>query len=137
MIDESPRPFVPYWMRGFLLLASFYNLFWAIFIYWFPDSFYKWVTQDQGPAPLIISWQAIGIFFFSVLYFLTALYPRRFRYLIILGILSKLIGGIWFYFHIMEQSVNKKFLFHLIINDLVWVPVFVWIAIWLFRKDRA
>lgn len=136
MEEASPRPFVPYWMRGFLLLASFYNLFWAIFIYWFPDSFYRWVTQRNEDAPLIISWQAIGIFIFSVLYFLTALYPKKFRSLIILGILSKLLGGVWFYFHVMEQTINKKFLFHLIANDLIWIPLFSFIAFRMFTKKN-
>ncbi|MGB3183171.1 MAG: hypothetical protein WBB45_17390 [Cyclobacteriaceae bacterium] len=134
MEEASPQPFVPYWMRGFLLLASFYNLFWAIFIYWFPDSFYRWVTQRSEDAPLIISWQAIGIFIFSVFYFLTALYPKKFRILITLGILSKLLGGVWFYLHVMEQTVNKKFFFHLIANDLIWIPLFAFIAFRMFTK---
>ncbi|MFA0962087.1 hypothetical protein AB9P05_09790 [Roseivirga sp. BDSF3-8] len=134
---SQPKPTVPYWMRGVLLLASFYNLSWAAFIYWFPDAFYRWVTQRTDDTPLIISWQAVGIFIFSILYFIAALYPVRFRYLIVIGILSKFFGAIWFYYDIMELTVNKKFLFHLIVNDLVWIPVFIVLAFKAFSQARA
>ncbi len=123
MQTEEPLRFEP-WMRGVLLLAGIYNLAWGFFIKNFPNSFYQWVTETENPAIPAIEWQGLGVLFFGVLYALTALYPRRLWYLVIAGILSKLLGGLWFYFIIMEQTITNKFIFHLIMNDLVWVVPF-------------
>jgi len=128
MQTEEPLRFEP-WMRGILLLAGIYNLAWGLFIYNFPDAFYQWVTETENPAVAAIGWQGMGVLFFGVLYIATALYPGKLWYLIIAGILSKLIGGVWFYFVVMQQEVTHKFLFHLIMNDLVWIIPFTVILI--------
>lgn len=124
--EESLR-FEP-WMRGVLLLAGIYNLAWGFFIYNFPDAFYQWVTATEKPAIPAIGWQGMGVLFFGVLYMATALYPGKLWYLLIAGILSKLLGGMWFYWVVMQQEVTNKFLFHLIMNDLVWIIPFTIIA---------
>jgi hypothetical protein len=124
---ESPR--VEPWMRGVLLLASAYNIGWGFFIYNFPESFYQWVSQTEGQAPAIVEWQGLGVLFFGFVYLAVAIYPATLWYLLLLGIASKAIGAAWFYFDIMEQSINKKYLFHLIMNDLVWLLPFVLIVI--------
>jgi len=138
MQTEEPLRFEP-WMRGVLLLAGIYNLAWGFFIKNFPNSFYQWVTETENPAIPAIEWQGLGVLFFGVFYTLTALYPKKLWYLIIAGILSKLLGGIWFYFVVMEQTVTNKFLFHLIMNDLVWVVPFTIIAVraWKVYHSRA
>lgn len=118
---EEIIPAISPWMRGVLLLAAIYNLAWGIFIYNFPDAFYHWVTGSTGATPGIISYQGIGVLLFAALYFVSALYPQKFWYFILLGVLSKIIGSAWFYFEIMDQQVTKRFLFHIIMNDLAWV----------------
>lgn len=125
---EEPLRFEP-WMRGVLLLAGIYNLAWGFFIYNFPNSFYQWVTQTENQAVSAIGWQGLGVLFFGFLYVATAMYPGKLWYLVIAGILSKLCGGLWFYYVIMQQEVTNKFLFHLIMNDLVWIIPFTFIAI--------
>ena len=109
------------WMRGLLLLAGAYNLGWGLFIYVFPDSFYRWITQTEQLTPVLITWQGLGVLAFGIAYLLAAVYPTRLWFLIGLGFFSKLIGGIGFYFVVMQQNITKKYIFHLLMNDLVWL----------------
>lgn len=111
----------PQWMRGVLLVAAIYNLAWGLLISLFPNAFYQWVANNTQAAPGIIWYQGIGVALFAISYFIAALYPIKYWYLIYLGVISKLVGAIWFYFAIMQQQVNKKSLFHVFMNDLVWV----------------
>ncbi len=119
--EETPQPLFPNWMRGFLLITTVYNVAWGAFITWFPQSFFEWVTQSEEATPGIIVWQGRVVLLMAIAYFMSALYPRKFWYLIGIGILTKLVGGLWFYFSILEQEVGKTGWFHLIMNDLVWL----------------
>ncbi len=112
------------WMRGLLLLAGFYNIGWGIFINQFPDAFYQWITMTTRAAPPLIFWQGAGVLGFGVAYILVAMYPRKLWFLLAIGILSKLFGAVGFYWIVMERTINKKYLFHLIMNDLIWLIPF-------------
>lgn len=127
-MENRSKPFTP-GMRGILLVASFYNFAWGLFIYNFPAAFYQWVTQTQGNYEQSIEWQGLGILIFGMVYFISALYPARYWYLIAAGALSKLVGAIWFYVDIMEFTTTKKFIFHLLMNDLIWVIPLVFLAV--------
>ncbi len=122
--QEEPLRFEP-WMRGLLLIAGIYNLAWGFFIYNFPNAFYQWVTRLESPAVSIIIWQGLGVMIFGVLYVLIAIYPKKLWYLIVLGMLSKAVGAVWFYAYIMDMRVTKQFYFHLIMNDLIWILPFI------------
>lgn len=125
---EPQKPIYPHWMRGLLLLMAAYNILWAAFIVWFPSTFYKWVTQIEADAPDIITWQGRGVLVMGLVYLVCALHPGRFWYLMIFGALTKLAGGIWFYLVILEQQVGDKALFHLIMNDGIWIPILIVMA---------
>ena len=112
---------IPAWMRGILLLASVYGLVWGLFIYNFSDAFFQWVTESSDISTKSIEYAGIGNLLFAALCFINALYPKKYWYLIILGLLSKIIDPIWFYFEIMSQQVTKKFLFYILMNDVAWV----------------
>ena len=125
-MEEKEELRVDHWMRGLLLLAGFYNLGWGFFIYIFPDSFYQWISQTGQSAPEVIGWQGIGVIIFGMIYISVALYPTTLWYLLIAGIASKVLGAAWFYWFILEGSATRPYLFHLIMNDLVWVlPFFI------------
>lgn len=117
------------WMRGLLLLAGVYNLGWGFFIYQFPGAFYQWSTMSVKSPPPVTEWHGLGILFFGALYILTAIYPLRLWFLLAAGLLFKILGGLWFYLYIMEKNINNRFLFHLIMNDLVWVIPFT-VILW-------
>ena len=121
MENDLSSPRVEPWMRGLLLLTGAYNFGWGIFIYAFPTSFYQWITQTERAAPALITWQGAGVLAFGIAYLLVALYPTRLWYLIALGFCSKLFGAIGFYFIVMQQNITKKYIFHLIMNDLMWL----------------
>lgn len=120
---QTQQPLFPHWMRGVLLLMVPYHVLWGVFITWFSDTFYQWVTQSEMDAPGIIFWQGRAVLFMALVYLIAALHPARFWYLMLLGALTKLAGGIWFYFSILDQQVGDKALFHLIMNDAVWIPL--------------
>lgn len=127
-------------MRGVLLLAGVYNLAWGLFIYSFPEAFHQWLTAKAvAYAGKLVIYQGMGVFIFGMMYILTALYPLRFWYLILLGLLSKLLGAIGVYFFIIDKTVTKQFIFHLLVNDLVWLVPLAFItyrAFW-FRKKQT
>lgn len=108
-------------MRGVLLLAGVYNLAWGVFIYNFPDAFYSWLTEQNAAASRLIVYQGAGTFIFGIIYVITALYPVRFWYLILLGFVSKLSGAIGAYFLIIETNITSHFIFHVLVNDLAWL----------------
>jgi len=124
------------WMRGLLLLAGAYNLGWGFFIYNFPDSFYHWVSQSEGAVPGIIEWQGLGVLLFSAMYVAVAVYPTTLWYLLAAGIASKLLGAFWFYWFILDGMLTRPYLFHLIMNDLVWVIPFTVVLIRAFRVKQ-
>lgn len=135
MVEESKE--FPNWMRGFLILSGMYNLAWGLFIYNFPDAFYKWITKSTEAVPPLIVYQGIGVLTFAILYLIAALYPVRLWFLIALGVVSKLLGAIGFFIIIMNQQVTKTFLFHFFMNDLIWVLPLSFIAVRAFRLKAA
>lgn len=127
---ETQQSIFPQWMRGFLLIATAYNAGWGIFIKWFPSTFYSYVLETPDlTAPQSITYQSWGVLTMAVVYFAIALHPGKFWYLALLGALTKISGSIWFYFAILNQQVGDKALFHLLMNDWVWVPFLIWIGI--------
>ena len=68
---ETQQALFPNWMRGFLLIACVYNMFWGIFIAWFPESFYHWVTESQNSTPEILIWQGRAVLVLGFVYFAT------------------------------------------------------------------
>lgn len=125
---ETPQSLFPQWMRGFLLVAAAYNVLWGVLIGWFPETFYRWITETEAAAPSIITWQGRGVLVMAAIYLMSAIHPGKLWFLILFGAITKVAGAIWFYQVILEQEVGKRGLFHLLMNDLIWVPMFLWIA---------
>ena len=125
-------------MRGLLLVAGAYNIGWGVFIYAFPDTFYRWITQTEQVAPALITWQGLGVLAFGVAYLLAAVYPTRLWFLVGAGFLSKLVGAVGFYFVVMEQNLTKKYIFHLIMNDMVWlIPLgIILVRVWQIKRAQ-
>ncbi len=114
------------WMRGVLLIGAVYNFAWAFFLYFAPSSYLKWITEGEQTTNEWVSYQAIGIAIVGVFMFLGTLYPLKLRWLILLSFIAKLIGGFLVFQLIMQSVFTKKFLFHLLMNDVVWlIPLFL------------
>ena len=112
---------LPPWMRGFLLVAGVYNLAWGIFIFNFQDAYYSWLLEINNQAKWLVTYQGAGVIIFGLIYLLACLYPVRFWYLILLGLFSKLFGAVGVYFFILDKSITNHFIFHLLVNDFLWV----------------
>lgn len=69
--------------------------------------------------------------------FMGFLKPVKFRWLILFSFLAKLLGGIAVYFLIMESLFTKKFMFHLLMNDLVWLLPLFSIVLAAFKSEKA
>ena len=126
---ETPQPLFPNWMRGFLLITAVYNAAWGAFIYWFPNDFYQWVAQTEQSFPPVIRWQGRAVILIGIAYLFSALYPKKFWYFVGVGVFTKIVGGIWFYVVILEQQPGMSGWFHLLMNDAIWIPALLAIAI--------
>lgn len=110
-------------MRIFLRICAFYNIGWAIFIFFFTSTFIKWITASEFQEIYHVELHAIGLFILGLIFILTSFYPIRFWYLIAFGFLAKTFGGIWVYYSILQQTINSHFIIHLVINDLLWAAI--------------
>lgn len=126
------------WMRGFLLIGSVYNISWAIFLFYLPNSYIKWISEGvQSENQWILS-QAIGVAIVGIFMLLATLNPVKYRFLLLVALVGKLFGGLLVYFLILEAAITKKFIFHLLMNDLVWaIPlIFITVAAFKSQNDR-
>jgi len=125
------------WMRGILLIASVYNFAWSVFLFWSPSSYIKWMTEGIQIENQWVIYQAIGILTIAIFLFMGFLKPLKFRWLILLSLMAKLFGGVAVYFLIMESLYTKKFIFHLLMNDLVWLFPLLSIVIAAFKSEKS
>lgn len=125
------------WMRGVLLIASVYNIAWSVFLFWSPDSYIKWMTEGVQTENQLVFYQAIGILAIAIFLFMGFLKPLQFRWFILISFLAKLAGGVVVYFLIMETQFTKKFIFHLLMNDLVWLLPLLSIVMAAFKSDKS
>lgn len=123
-------------MRGVLLIASAYNTAWAIFLFLKPDSYIKWITDGTQNQNEWVFYQAIGIFIVALMLFAGFFKPLKFKWLILVAFLAKLFGGIAVYITIMDSEITKKFIFHLLMNDLVWLIPLLSIILAVFKTDK-
>lgn len=124
-------------MRGVLLIASVYNMAWAVFLFWSPGSYLKWMTEGAQSQNEWVFYQAVGILVVAIMLFMGFLKPLKFRWLILFSFLAKLLGGIVIYQLIMDAQFTKKFMFHLLMNDLVWLIPLISIVLAAFKSEKS
>jgi hypothetical protein len=118
--------------RGFLLLLAAYNIIWGVFIYNFDTSYVKWITMGATEYNVWVKGQGFGVILVGISMLMGAIAPNKFKLLILIGFISKIAGGPLVYYLIMQAEYNKRFLFHLIMNDLIWVVPLAYINYLLF-----
>lgn len=109
-------------MRGIILIAGMYTVAWGAFFKWFGPALLSWFSF--GRLSVSIDTNVFGSFglIIGVVLFLSAFYPINWRWLLLAGIIGKLILAIWFgaqYLQILAW--NKRTGFHLIFNELIWL----------------
>jgi hypothetical protein len=124
-------------MRGVLLIASVYNVAWSVFLFWSPISYIKWMTEGIQTENQWVFYQAIGILVVAIMLFMGFLKPLKFKWFILFSFLAKLLGGFAVYLLIMESEFTKKFMFHLLMNDLVWLLPLLAIVRAAFKSEKS
>jgi hypothetical protein len=123
MEKKSLMPTFPMPMRGLLLLTGMYTFAWSAFFRYFGEDLMRWLSMsamqnnfDPGIA-MGLTGMAIGF-----LIFVSAFYPISWNILILIGAIGKTILAIWFVsVYIPELSWNKRTIFHLVFNELLWL----------------
>ena len=120
-MDQSPN--FPMHFRGLLLLAGMYTIAWSAFYKWFGSELLRWMSMGgSGLDSLPSSYFGTFGIVVGLVIFVSAFYPVSWVWLILAGIGGKLITAIWFTLGFApELSWNKRSLFHLIFNELVWL----------------
>jgi hypothetical protein len=129
MTDESSIPVFGMPLRGALLLAGVYSFIWGASFKWFGPTVLGWMSVGEQIQSL--STNAYGTFgmLIGFLLFLSAFYPFSWVYLILAGIVGKLISAAWFLVVFSDViSWNKRSIFYLIANELIWLIPLAFIA---------
>ncbi len=118
------------WMRGVLLLAGVYNLAWGMFMSIFPESFISWLSDGRVIAESdFLFLQARAVLVFGVFLIMLGVKLQHWFRLVWLAVGFKLIGPVVTYYGLLEGVFSKKFIFHLVMNDLIWLIPLVSIAL--------
>jgi hypothetical protein len=123
MDKNSIMPSFPMPMRGLLLLTGMYSFAWSAFFRYFGGDLIRWLSMNPTEIPEINGrvFGTVGMLF-GFLIFLSAFYPISWQYLIMAGIAGKLILAAWFVIaFIPELGWNKRSIFHLVFNELLWL----------------
>lgn len=123
-MDQIPTsPKFPMHFRGLLLLAGMYTIAWSAFYKWFGPQLLQWIAMGN-PEPFSLPASYFGTFGIVVglVIFVSAFYPVSWVWLILAGITGKIISAIWFTLGFApELGWNKRSIFHLVFNELVWL----------------
>lgn len=123
MDKNSNIPNFPMPMRGLLLLTGMYTFAWSAFFRYFGEDLVRWLSMNPTEIPEISGrvFGTVGMLF-GFLIFLSAFYPISWQYLIMAGIAGKLILAVWFIIaFVPELGWNKRSIFHLVFNELLWL----------------
>ena len=128
MQEETRFPKFPMHFRGLLLLAGMYTLAWSAIYAWLGPSLLTWMGMGnyQGGEFYTPYFGVFGIGVGLVLFF-SAFYPVSWVWLILIGISGKLLTAVWFILGcVPEVGWNKRSIFHLVFNELVWlIPLII------------
>ena len=109
--------------RGLLLLAGMYTIAWSAFYVYFGETVVNWMGMGLIPSSTLPSY-FFGIFgmLVGLVIFFAAFYPVSWVWLILIGISGKIILAVWFTLgFIPELGWNKRSIFHLVGNELLWL----------------
>jgi uncharacterized membrane protein len=123
MDQNTSFPTFPMHFRGLLLLAGMYTIAWSAFYKWFGPELLKWMSMGDGELAALPSnyFGTFGILIGLVI-FVSAFYPVSWVWLILGGVTGKIITAIWFTLGFApELSWNKRSIFHLVFNELIWL----------------
>lgn len=120
--DNIPSFGMP--LRGLLLVTGIYTFIWGAFFKWFGNPLLQWLSMGQSEGNLPTNWFGTFGMVIGVAIFLSAFYPLSWFYLMLAGAAGKLISAVWFLiYYLSELGWNKRSIFHLTFNELLWIIV--------------
>jgi small multidrug resistance pump len=111
--------------RFWFYAAALYNLLWGSLTILFPQLFFHLIHMPVlDTLPL---WQCIGMFVlvYAPAYWWAGRYPSRYRHLILIGLLGKVLGPIGFVWAYTHGQLPLAFGLTNLTNDVIWWPAFV------------
>lgn len=123
MDQKLDFPVFPMHFRGLLLLSGMYAVAWGAFFRWFGTPLLGWLADGNEIAAGLPDYYygTLGLAL-GVIVFVSSFYPVSWMYLILAGIAGKVILAAWFVLSfIPELDWNKRTIFHLIFNELLWI----------------
>ncbi len=123
MNQKSGFPIFPMHFRGMLLLAGMYTIAWSAFFKWLGPPVMNWLSMGNSEVATLSSnyFGSFGLVIGLVI-FVSAFYPVTWVWLILAGITGKCVTAIWFTLGFApELSWNKRSVFHLVFNELIWL----------------
>lgn len=123
-MEEKPNfPVFPMHFRGLLLLAGIYTVCWSAFYKWYGPEILQWLAMGEKDLPGMPAayFGTFGILV-GILIFVSAFYPISWVWILLAGITGKIILAIWFALGFAPTlGWNKRSIFHLVFNELVWL----------------
>jgi small multidrug resistance pump len=110
--------------RPWFYAAAFYNLVWGGMMILWPNLFFDWIGMARPNYPAL--WQVTGMFVlvYAPAYGWAARHPYRYRHLILIALLGKLLGPIGFLWSVSTGQLPWAFGWTILTNDLIWWPAF-------------
>lgn len=109
---------------GWFYCAAVYNLIWGSIIILFPNLVFDEIGMSRPNHTAL--WQVVGMFVlvYAPAYWWAARYPFRFRHMILIGMLGKVLGPIGFIWSAVTGALPISFGWIILTNDLIWWPAF-------------
>lgn len=123
--------------RPWFYAAAIYNVLWGSFVVIWPHAFFDLLGMPRANYPALF--QSIGMIVgvYALGYWLIARDPARFGPFVYVGLLGKIFGPIGFLFTALRGELPWAFGWINVMNDIVWLPVFVLFALELRRAERT
>lgn len=116
-------PKFPMHYRGLLLLTGIYTASWSALYRMIGPELLQWLSLGVSKE-FDLPYSYFGGFgiLLGLVIFVSAFYPVSWVWLILAGITGKLITATWFVLgFIPELDWNKRTIFHLVFNELIWL----------------
>ena len=123
------------WMRGIMILGGAYHVLWFLFLYYFQKSYLLWITEGVKSESSLTIYQALLFLAVGLMLLFSIVKPVKYRALIAGALLLKLIEVVFAYAYIVDFTINNRFIFHFIMNGLIWIAPLGLITKVLFFSD--
>jgi len=113
--------------RPWFYAAALYNLLWGSLTILFPHLFFQLIHVSVSDALPLSLWQCIGMFVlvYAPAYWWAGRYPARYRHLILIGLLGKVLGPVGFVWAYLHGQLPLAFGLTNLTNDVIWWPAFI------------